>query len=266
MRLITLALALVLANASLVNAASAKKVNASVEDRAFQPIEAAKENRIVRYTFSPEVIFRIFAVPNLHTHIELAEDEGLVEKPVLGDTIQWMVSGGPRNLYVKPVRDDIDTSMTVVTNKRTYQFQLIAGKQGAKRFQKVSFEYPDRDAAIKLGQEISLASAKAERDRLSGQIIRPNVDPASLNFAYEIDGDAPFKPTAVYSDDKFTYLRMPSIQDLPAVFLIDDAGNPSLINYKPETNLIIVERVAKKLLLKLGAAEVRISQKTKLGW
>lgn len=243
-------------SAAAASAAPAKKA-VVVVDTGVQAIPMARENRIVQYTYSPDVIFRIFTRPNLHTHIELGEDEGLKEKPMLGDTVQWKASGGPRNLYIKPLHENIETSMTVVTSKRVYQFQLISG--GNYLHQKVSFEFPDRDAEIKLRQDQEVARDTAEGDRLASQVLAPNTDPASLDFNFEVVGEAPFKPTSVYTDAKFTYLRLPNVQDTPVVFLLDEAGNPSLINYKVKDNLIIVERVAKRLLLKIGAAEVRIA-------
>lgn len=248
--------AIVLAHSALAFAAPAKK---NVEnDDIPKAVPVAKESRIVRYTYSPDVIFRILALPTLHTHIELGEDEGLKEEPMIGDRKQWVVSGGPRNIYVKPLQEDIDTSLTIVTNKRVYQFQLIAGKKNGQVFQKVTFDYPDRDAAVKLRQEVELVKDTTEQARLDNQIVGPDVDPNNLNFDFAIVGKAEFKPTSVYTDGKFTWLRLPNTQDTPAVFLIDEHGNPSLINYKTKDNLIIVERSASQLLLKLGAAEVRV--------
>jgi P-type conjugative transfer protein VirB9 len=238
-----------------------KKAPAPEVDLTSQAVPMAKENRIVRYTYSPDVIFRVFTRPTLHTHIELGEDEGLKEKPVLGDTLEWSASGGPRNIYIKPRHDGIETSMTVVTNKRVYQFQLIAGnrEEASPLYQKVSFDFPDRDAEIKMRQDVEVARESAEIDRLSAQIVTPNADPAALNFDFKVEGTAPFKPTSVYTDSKFTYLRLPNVQDTPVVFLLDDANNPSLINYKVKDNLIIIERVASKLLLKIGSAEVIVT-------
>jgi type IV secretion system protein VirB9 len=203
--------------------------------------------------------------PTLHTHIELGEDEGIVEDPMIGDRIEWNVSGGPRNIYIKPSHSDLDTSLTLVTNKRVYQLQLLSGSKNSQVYQKVSFDYPDRDAAIKLRQEQEAAKESTEKARLASQIVGPDVDPSSLNFDYTIVGNAEFKPTSAYTDGKFTYLRLPNTQDSPAVFLMDDAGNPSLINYAVKGNLIIVERVAKQLLLKLGDAEVRVIQRPSKG-
>lgn len=222
-----------------------------------EAISAPNESRIVRYTYSPEIIFRIYSLPTTHTHIELGEDEGLKETPVAGDTVQWRISGGPRNLYVKPVRDGIQTSLTVVTNKRTYQFQLISSKKEKKLYQKVSFDYPDRAAEIRLMQDIATAKINAEKARLDDQIIS-EVRPEQLDFNFDIDGDTSFKPTAAYTDGTFTFLRLPNTQDCPVVFLIDENDKPSLINYRVKTNMIIVERLAKKLLLKLGDKETTV--------
>lgn len=228
-------------------------------DIAAQAIPVPKENRIVRYTYSPDVIFRIMSVPNLTTHLELGEDEGVNETPAIGDQAQWIVTGGPRHLFIKPLRFDLETSLTIVTNKRTYQFQLIAGKSAsAPVFQKVSFLYPDRELEVKLRKETETAVVDAEKNRLAGQVVATDIDPATLDFGFKIEGDGRFKPSAVYTNGKFTFLVMPNTQDSPAIFLLDDDDNPSLINYQVKANMIVVERVATKLLLKLGSAEVKV--------
>lgn len=227
-------------------------------DPAAAPIPAPTDNRIQRFTYSPEVIYRILTGTAKHTHIELGEDEGLKEEPVVGDSLQWRVSGGPRNIYVKPVRDNIETTLTIVTNKRSYQFQIVSGSKDSGVYQKVSFDYPDREAQVRLRKESEAAVVAEENTRLNSQVIAPNVDPTTFNFAYEIQGEASFRPLTVYSDERFTYLRMPATQVAPAVFLLDERNNPSLVNYRPRGDFIVVERVAPGLLLKLGQEEVRV--------
>lgn len=260
MKLTTIAACVALMIPAFSHAAPASR--SSAVDPAAEAIPAPKENRIVRYTYSPDVIFRILSVPNLTTHLELGEDEGVKEIPAIGDSAQWKVTGGPRHLFIKPLRYDLETSLTVVTNKRTYQFQLIAGKSTAAQvFQKVSFVYPDREMEVKLRKETETAVVEAEQNRLSDQVVAANVDPASLDFGFDVVGQAPFKPTAVYTNGKFTFLVMPNSQDSPAIFLLDDEDNPSLINYQVKSNVIVVERVASRLLLKLGTAEVKIAKR-----
>jgi P-type conjugative transfer protein VirB9 len=269
MRTATIAVYVALAFASpLISAAPAKRHVVAV-DEAAKATPAPKENRIVTYNYSPEIIFRLLTVPEHHTHIQLAEDEGVIEIPMTGDSVQWRVTGGPRNLYVKPLRNNQETSLTLITNKRTYQFQLVSGSPASESYQKVSFSYPDRDQEIKLRKEMAQGAVDAEKARLADQIIEPHVEPASLDFGYTIDGTASFRPTAVYTNGKLTFLVMPDTQDSPAVFLMDDDGNPSLINWQVRGKMIVVERVASRLLLKLGKDEVRITKagaSTKKKW
>lgn len=263
MRILKLAalVALAVAAAAPAVAAQQPKRLAEVVDEVAKPVAAPKENRIVTYNYSPDVIFRLLTLPGLHTLIQLDEGEGLTEEPVLGDTMQWRVSGGPRNLYVKPLRYKLQTSLTLVTNKRSYQFQLVAGRDGESDvYQKVSFLYPERDQEIKLRKEIEAGAVDAERTRLADQIIAPSIDPTSLDFGYKIEGNAPFRPNTVYTNGKFTFLVMPNVQDSPAVFLMDEEGNPSLINWQVKGQMLVVERMAQRLLLKLGKAEVRITK------
>jgi len=263
MRIAKIAVCLALAFGSIAcaTAAPSKTTARAVVDVAAKATPAPKENRIVTYNYSPDIIFRLLTLPELHTHIQLAEDEGVIETPVVGDSTQWRVSGGPRNLYVKPLRFDLETSMTLVTNKRTYQIQLVSGHSASgDAYQKVSFLYPDRDLEIKLRKDAEAGAAEAEKVRLADQVIAPNIDPTSLDFGFDIEGKASFRPTAVYTNGKFTFLVMPDTQDSPAVFLLDEQNNPSLINYQVKGRMIVVERAAQRLLLKLGTVEVHVTK------
>lgn len=259
-RLLLSAAILTVASSAFAGASNKTPVP-QVQDDAAEAIPSPKENRIVRFTYSPDVIYRIKTTTAWHTHVELGEDEGLVENPMIGESAQWRVSGGPRNIYVKPVREDLTTSLTIVTNRRTYQFQLVSGKKGASVYQKVSFDYPEREAEVKLRQAVETANVMAENSRLSKQIIAPSTDPTNLNFGYDITGEAPFKPLTVYNDDRFTYLNMPNTQLAPAIFLVGDDGKLSLIEFKPpKKNIVVIERLVNALLLKVGNDEVRVSR------
>lgn len=259
---------LLLCAAMGVSAAHAKpKTSPPAEERqsiAALPIEVPDESRIVMFTYSPDAVFRILTTPGTVTHLELEAGEGVVELPAIGDSIQWRVSGGPRNLYIKPLRPSLATTLTIVTDKRTYQFDLRSGEPGAKRFQKVSFHYPEVEAALTLKERDKVESVETERARLKSQELGGAPDPTAYDFAYESEGDAPFKPLTVFNDGKQTFLRLPSVQDQPGVFLYED-DKPSLVNYVVKGDYIVVDRLAKKLLLKLGKREVRVSRKTS-GW
>jgi type IV secretion system protein VirB9 len=84
--------------------------------------------------------------------------------------------------------------------------------------------------------------------------------PDSLRFNYKVDGEAAFKPTQVFDDGKFTYLRMPQdIQELPALFSEIEGQEYSLVNYTVDGSYMIAQRLLETAVLKLGKAEVRIT-------
>jgi P-type conjugative transfer protein VirB9 len=247
-------------------------------DPAAEGIGAPMQNKIWKYTYSPETIFRIYAMPGKHVNLVFGDGEGLIQEPVVGDSLQWKVDGGPYDLNIKPVRFGIDTDLTVVTNKRRYQFQLIAAADKSGRAdQMVSFDYPDERNRFKMmpvrpsgSAEKSRRDEEHESDHLPKRNAEPaqatsintGIDPGKLRFTYTITGDASFKPTNAYCDDKFTYLVMPKSQDTPAVFLVEDNDKLSIVKFKPrdDSGIIVVERVAKKLLLQLGDQKVYVSQ------
>ena len=65
-------------------------------------------------------------------------------------------------------------------------------------------------------------------------------------------------PTLVYDDGRFTYLRFPGNREVPAVFHVLGDGSESLVNARMEDDLLVVDRVSRKLMLRAGNAVVGI--------
>lgn len=256
--------ALTLAVAALfLSAAHAAPKSVLRADPAAQSIAAPSEERIRTYTYDPNIIFKVNATVKKHAHIKLEDGEKLRYAPVLGDTIQWRVAFTANDLFVKPSRPDITTTMTVITNKRTYEFELNSVERGIV-YQQVSFSFPDSERQMKLLSDESAAAVSAEKARLASQVIQPSVDITAMDYSYDIVGTAPFRPEEASNDGKFTYLRMPATQSMPAVFLLDAENKPSLVSFRQKGNFIVVERVADALLLKIGNDEVRVTKRGSL--
>lgn len=221
-----------------------------VSSTAEVPVPSPLDDRIVRFTYSPDAVFPLLAELNQDTHIKLEEGEGVTEKPALGDTMQWRISGGPTNLYVKPVRAGISTSLTLVTNKRTYEFLLVSSAAGGKFYQQVSFDYPDDDAQVKLAAEEKATAFIEQKHHLESETLTPPLDPTSYHYGYSIKGDAPFKPLDVFDDGRQTFFRLPNVQDLPAVFIPDAQGRLALIVTRPKGDFVVADRIADKFVLK----------------
>jgi type IV secretion system protein VirB9 len=44
----------------------------------------------------------------------------------MGDSYAWKVTPLANRLFIKPLEKNIRTNMTILTNKRTYQFDIVA--------------------------------------------------------------------------------------------------------------------------------------------
>ncbi len=215
------------------------------------------DNRLVQYVFDANDTFTVMTRPQSATHIQLAPDESL-QHVVLGDTVQWIVAKLSSHLFVKPLKPDIFTSATILTDKRVYQLTFRAGPLNGPWFQRVSWAYPGDEMLQTIDaekQRTAAAAAKAEAKEAGAS----SPSPENLNWGYSIAGEASFRPVAVFDDGKSTYLRFASSQaQHPAIFLRDADGTLTLVNYSTRGDLVVLHRIARELLLKIGPVEVRV--------
>lgn len=257
------AITAVAANAQLRSATvPAYSANISV------PFASVLDSRIKFFAYNPDVVYTLPITVGMHTHIKLAADEVLIDKPKLGETVQWRIAGNEKNLYIKALQPEVMTSLTLETDKRVYQFELVSTKDPVKRVQMAYFTYPDDDERVELSmfkrKNAIEAELKGEINRLENLKVAAATDPSKLNFAYTISADkAAFRPSAVYDDGKFTYFRLPQgTQDLPAIFMLDDGSRNKLIpiNYVVKGEQILIERLAPTFVMKLGKDEIRVTK------
>ena len=60
----------------------------------------------------------------------------------------------------------------------------------------------------------------------------------------------------VFDDGRFTYLRFPGNREIPAVFHVLGDGSETLVNARMEGDLLVVDRVSRRLVLRAGSAVV----------
>ena len=85
--------------------------------------------------------------------------------------------------------------------------------------------------------------------------------PQVLNSSYSIaEGDASedIVPALIFDDGRFTYLRFPGNREVPAVFHVLGDGSETLVNARMEDDLLVVDRVSRRLMLRAGSAVVAV--------
>ena len=88
---------------------------------------------------------------------------------------------------------------------------------------------------------------------------RLQAKPQVINARYSIAEGADsggIVPTLVFDDGRFTYLRFPGNGELPAVFDVLGDGSEALTNTRMEDDLLVVDRVSRRLTLRAGRAVV----------
>lgn len=184
----------------------------------------------------------------------------------IGDSVSWQVvpNAAGNLLFLKPVEDNATTNMTVITDRRIYNFELTSGQAFGPRDNSItymmkflypndnvlSYEYDTDDAPA-----VSLGGPYAPRTQIDSAGLRSVGTPRDLNFDYTFKGEEEIAPTTVFDNGEFTYFRFREMGDLPAVFTVDRDRNESVVNYQIEDGYMVVQSVARQFTLRHGEDE-----------
>ena len=194
-----------------------------------EPLPPPPNPRFQSVEYSPDTVFTLRAAPGYQVVVELAPDER-VENVAVGDSGAWQVTANRRGdrLFVKAVRSDVTTNMTVVTDARLYSFELepLPGPQP-------DMAYALRFRYSKPAPEIAAAAAEAELGR------------------YKMRGSRALIPSGMHDDGTHTYIEWPTGRTLPAVYAIDDAGKETLVNGMMREGRMVIDSVQRKLVFRI---------------
>jgi hypothetical protein len=136
--------------------------------------------------------------------------EKLIANPAMGDSIQWEVDDDKMNhVFIKPHKADIVNRLHLTTNRREYDFTLIALPAGGFFCQTVRFQSlrapMARMNARDEGSGAGTGATGGERGGDSGAI---SVAPDTLSWDCSVDDSAEFKPDVVFDDGHSIWMRM----------------------------------------------------------
>lgn len=211
---------------------------------------AKSDARLTSRVYNPDEVVRIDGRAGVQAAITFGSDE-LIENVAIGDSASWQITPNKRAnlLFVKPLAAKARTNMTVVTDKRTYFFDLVAGS-GARALYVLRFTYPDEPAPENPAPQPALTAEEAQV--LADDAAARPVDPATLNFAWHKKGSAKVMPARVYDDGQATYLGWPAGAPIPAIQIRDEKGEEGPVNYAVRDDVIVVEGVPALIVLRAG--------------
>lgn len=228
-------------------------VSCAVATSAFaaeKPKESPADPRIKSVVYRERDVVTIKGHYGYSTTLEFAEHE-TVETASIGDSVAWQVikpESRPNMLFIKPLEANANTNMTVVTNLRIYSFELSADKAPSRQDKnlafRIRFTYPNTDAQ-------GLAGIGGDGQPSAG-LLTQGKSPDEWNFDYSFSGSRSLRPERAFDDGKFTYLQFSRKLKTPAIFLVDEKGNESLVNFTRKGKYIVVERLGRKFTLRDG--------------
>ena len=174
----------------------------------------------------------------------------------IGDTSSGNGDTRRTHILVKPFAAGLSTNIIITTDRRAYHLQLESTP--ATAMTAISWTYPG-DALLALRRSETAIAAAAP--------IATGLTVEKLNFAYAISGDdPPWRPLRAFDDGQQVFIEFPasvSVGEVPPLFVIDAAGDASLVNYRMAGRYYVVDRLFSAAELRLGAKHqqvVRISR------
>lgn len=221
-----------------------------------QPVKGASGRMMYLYGSTvPTVVCKPLNICDIELEVgEVVAPGGLN----LGDTTRWIVhlsvhgteAGKTTHLLVKPTEAGLDTTGVIITNRRAYYLNFKSDPK--VHMPMVGFNY--RQQLLQVVADYHARAATVTEQRTLPRT-REVID--QLDFAYTIDGNAPWRPVRVYNNGTKTIIQMPDNlrnHDAP-VLLVLNGDTEMRVNYRLRGDRYIVDQVFDKAVLIAGVGD-----------
>ncbi len=215
------------------------------------------------------------------TLIELPKEESILEV-TCGDKEYWPVNYAANLAYVKPAKQGGRTNINLITaSGNVYSFLAteVSGIANAHADLKVFVNPADQSTIIAMKEKPRFVSADSvegykkaaeqvqqqlqqQQTALQKELDRERADlrasyPSTIKHDYKFEGGGkgPFNVTAIYHDDRFTYIEA-NPQEAPSVYEVKD-GKPSLIQYEFKDGRYTIPKILDDGYLRVGKTQLK---------
>lgn len=227
----------------LVVLAALGGVAAACAEAVPQPGQVDPRIRIAEY--HPDQVYRLFGFVGFHIDLEFEADERFTA--ISGGDLEALTYSAHDNvLTLKPKVANTEMNLAVSTSKRRYYFDYTAVEHRAGRFAPdvmyaVRFAYPSVRSPDGLSE-----TERVQRDLARAAQSRPR------NVDYWYCGAPTLQPLAAADDGVHTRLTFAPRRELPALFVKNEDGSESLLNFSIEAGDVVIHRVAAAFIVRRG--------------
>jgi type IV secretion system protein VirB9 len=236
------------------------------------PTSGVKDPRIQHVMYDSANVVRVNAAKGVSLLIMLDPSDPIDQSSTGVDTdckdeAEWCIVApkGGHLIWVKPYSRATYTDMQLTTQRRVYSFEFKA--QSVPRSvdeaptYRLVFDYPPPPPIGPLGPtpaELALMNqlrVKAATDAPLPMVRR------NMKYTMQAVGDSSsITPSEVFDDGRFTYLKFPNNQDVPAVFAIGGDGTERQVDkfWEKNTDYMVLEKVYARLVLRKDKQAVEL--------
>lgn len=203
-------------------------------------VHAEPDARISTEIYDKNRVYNIYTQVGRATLIQFEEDESLVISPSsvlgIGDADDWDLGVRGSSLVVKPWKKKPITNMVIVTNKRSYAFELQPRPELVSGTYIQRFRYLDTEEAKAAAEAAAIAKRVQITAAAKGEKTVVNTD-----YAWRGENEL-LKPTGAYDDGRFTRLIYDNAAEMPVFFKVLPDGSEALVNsnVEPDDRRVLV--------------------------
>lgn len=202
------------------------------------PAPGLLDSRIRVAAYSADEVYRLTGFVGYETDLEFESGEtfvGLGAGDIEG--ISFVAEGN--HLFLKPKAAKVGTNLTIVTSRRTYQVDYSA-----------SAAHPDASEPVTYVLRFTYPAAAQSADATTRALATDAHRPKNIDYWY--CGSLSIEPTAASDDGVHTRLTFAPKAEQPAIFVLNEDGSESLLNFSMDEGDVILHRVARRLILRRG--------------
>ena len=227
-----------------------------------------QQARIVHYHTNDIVSIR--AKMRYTTLIQLPPTEKILEVAT-GDKDFWIIDAVGNYCFLHPAQAGIHSDLNLITDKGNVYSFTLNDDETADPDLKVVIEPSDpsslaaAESATKWvsASEVTAARARAQLAQQQAaaavEQFRADYPTQALKFDYGYHNESPFDVTAIYHDDKFTYIKS-SASEKFSIYELKD-GKPDLITFQLQDGTYIIPTIVGKGYLEIGKHKLNFERK-----
>jgi type IV secretion system protein VirB9 len=223
------------------------------------PSPGRTDARVREIEYREDQVVQLTGYVGYHIDIELERGEQFVALGAGDSAAVDVASEGP-HVMVKPKAARVATNLTLVSSRRVYHFEyrsLDAPPPLNTAIFALRFRYSPAPSGVTPAATpapfSSQAVAATAAARLSeSSSVTPGPAGRPVNRDYWYCGGSTLQPVAASDDGVQTRLTFSSRGEWPAIFVRNEDGSESLLNFHAEGTTAVVHRVAPEFVLRRG--------------